>query len=313
LIFFLFFFRHRNNLQQITSSLYAIDDKKKQKALFVMGTTATGKSKLSIDLATHFQGEIINSDKIQVYKGLDMLTNKISETERRGVPHHLLGFVEPGEEFTTQDFCNDVHKAMKHITGDGSIPIIAGGSNRYIEALVEDPLFNFKDSYDTCFLWVDVALPILFDRAAKRVDEMLDAGLVDEVRGMFIPGIDHNSGIWRAIGIAEMEPYFQAEMEMADEVTMKILLDTGIKEMKENTKKLINKQLTKIKYLANKKGWKFHRIDATCVYERSAKVDADVWDKKVLRPSLEIVTNFLREDEKAEEVADSFLVTSSCI
>jgi adenylate isopentenyltransferase (cytokinin synthase) len=61
-----------------------------------MGTTATGKSKLSIDLATHFQGEIINSDKIQVYKGLDMLTNKISETERRGVPHHLLGFVEPG-------------------------------------------------------------------------------------------------------------------------------------------------------------------------------------------------------------------------
>jgi adenylate isopentenyltransferase (cytokinin synthase) len=46
------------------------------------------------------------------------------------------------------------------------------------------------------------------------------------------------------------------------------------------------------------------------VYERSAKVDEDVWDKKVLRPSLEIVTNFLREDEKAEEVADSFLVTS---
>jgi adenylate isopentenyltransferase (cytokinin synthase) len=297
-----FVFRHRNNLQQITSSLYSIDDKKKQKALFVMGTTATGKSKLSIDLATHFQGEIINSDKIQVYKGLDMLTNKISEIERRGVPHHLLGFVEPGEEFTTQDFCNHVHKAMKHITGDGSIPIIAGGSNRYIEALVEDPLFNFKDSYDTCFLWVDVALPILFDRAAKRVDEMLDAGLVEEVRGMFIPGIDHNSGIWRAIGIAEMEPYFQAEMEMADEVTMKILLETGIKEMKENTKKLINKQLRKIKYLANEKGWKLHRIDATCVYERSGNVDEDVWDNKVLRPSLEILTNFLQEDGKAEEV-----------
>uniref|UniRef100_A0A2K1ZAZ9 adenylate dimethylallyltransferase (ADP/ATP-dependent) n=1 Tax=Populus trichocarpa TaxID=3694 RepID=A0A2K1ZAZ9_POPTR len=268
-----------------------------------MGTTATGKSKLSIDLATHFQGEIINSDKIQVYKGLDILTNKVSEDESRGVPHHLLGFVEPGEEFTTQDFCNHVHMAMRHIIGNGNIPIIAGGSNRYIEALVEDPLF--KDNYDTCFLWVDVALPILFVRAAKRVDKMLDAGLVDEVRGMFIPGIDHNSGIWRAIGIPELEPYFQAEMEMADEVTRKMLLDTGIKEMKENTKKLINKQLRKIKYLANEKGWKLHRIDATFVYERSGNVDEDVWDDKVLRPSLEMLTNFLQEDGKAEEFVDA--------
>ncbi|KAG6763504.1 hypothetical protein POTOM_030923 [Populus tomentosa] len=265
-----------------------------------MGTTATGKSKLSIDLATHFQGEIINSDKIQVYKGLDILTNKVSENESRGVPHHLLGFVEPGEEFTTQDFCSHVHMAMRHIIGNGNFPIIAGGSNRYIEALVEDPLF--KDNFDTCFLWVDVALPILFVRAAKRVDKMLDAGLVDEVRGMFIPGIDHNSGIWRAIGIPELEPYFQAETEMADEVTGKMLLDTGIREMKENTKKLIHKQLRKIKYLANEKGWKLHRIDATCVYERSGKVDEDVWDNKVLGPSLEILTDFLQEDGKAEEV-----------
>ncbi|KAJ6368627.1 hypothetical protein OIU78_001079 [Salix suchowensis] len=200
--------KHRSALQQISSPLSATDDKKKQKAVFVLGTTATGKSKLSIDLATHFQG-----------------------------------FVEPGEEFTPQDFRNHVHKAMKHIIGNGNTPIIAGGSNRYMEALVEDPLSEFKDNYDPCFLWVDVALPILFDRAAKRVDEMLDAGLVNEVRCMFIPGMDHSSGIWRAIGIPELEPYFQAEMEMADELTKKILLDTGIKEMKENTKKLIEKQL----------------------------------------------------------------------
>ncbi|KAB5561298.1 hypothetical protein DKX38_006255 [Salix brachista] len=301
--------RHRSGLQQIISPLSATDDKKKQKALFVLGTTATGKSKLSIDLATHFQGEIINSDKIQVYKGLDILTNKVSEIERRGVPHHLLGFVEPGEEFTPQDFRNHVHKAMKHIIGSGNTPIIAGGSNRYIEALVEDPLSKFKDNYDPCFLWVDVALPILFDRAAKRVDEMLDAGLVNEVRCMFIPGMDHSSGIWRAIGIPELEPYFQAEMEMADELTKKILLDNGIKEMKENTKKLIEKQLRKIRYLANEKGWKLHRIDATCVYERNGKVDEDVWDEKVLRPSLEMVTHFLWDDKRAPQVADSFLVT----
>uniref|UniRef100_A0A6N2KZZ5 Adenylate isopentenyltransferase n=1 Tax=Salix viminalis TaxID=40686 RepID=A0A6N2KZZ5_SALVM len=190
----------------------------KQKALLVLGTTATGKSKLSIDLATHFQGEIINSDKIQVYKGLDILTNKIHRSTCR------------------------------------------------------DPLSKFKDNYDPCL--------ILFDRAAKRVDEMLTLVLLTR------DGSQQRD--LAAIGIPELEPYFQAEMEMADELTKKILLDTGIKEMKENTKKLIEKQLRKIRCLANEKGWKLHRIDATCVYERNGKVDEDVWDDKVLRPSMEM-------------------------
>jgi len=63
----------------------------KKKVVFVMGATGTGKSRLSIDLAIHFQGEIINSDKMQVYKGLDIVTNKITHTEKQGVKHHLLG------------------------------------------------------------------------------------------------------------------------------------------------------------------------------------------------------------------------------
>ncbi|KAJ6402782.1 hypothetical protein OIU84_014812 [Salix udensis] len=118
--------------------------------------------------------------------------------------------------------------------------------------------------------------------------------------------MDHSSGIWRAIGIPELEPYFQAEMEMADELTKKILLDTGIKEMKENTKKLIEKQLRKIRCLANEKGWKLHRIDATCVYERNGKVDEDVWEDKVLRPSLEMVTNFLWGRQESTTSARQF-------
>lgn len=63
----------------------------KKKVVFVMGATGTGKSRLSVDLATHFQGEIINSDKMQVYKGLDIVTNKITHTEKQGVSHYLLG------------------------------------------------------------------------------------------------------------------------------------------------------------------------------------------------------------------------------
>ncbi|KAG5568420.1 hypothetical protein H5410_064569 [Solanum commersonii] len=66
----------------------------KKKVMFVMGATRTGKSRLSVDLATHFRGEIINSDKMQVYKGLDVMTNKITHAEKQGVRHYLLGLVD---------------------------------------------------------------------------------------------------------------------------------------------------------------------------------------------------------------------------
>ena len=63
----------------------------KKKVIFIMGAIGTGKSRLFVDLATHFQGEIINSDKMQVYKGLEIVTNKITHTEKQGVRHYLLG------------------------------------------------------------------------------------------------------------------------------------------------------------------------------------------------------------------------------
>ena len=63
----------------------------KKKVVFIMGATGTGKSRLSVDLATHFRGEIINSDKMQVYKVLEIVTNKITHAEKQGVRHYLLG------------------------------------------------------------------------------------------------------------------------------------------------------------------------------------------------------------------------------
>ncbi|KAG5592023.1 hypothetical protein H5410_042537 [Solanum commersonii] len=70
-----------------------INNKKfnKKKVVFIMGATGMEKSRLSLDLATHFRGEIINSDKLQVYKGLEIVTNKITYTEKKGVRHYLLG------------------------------------------------------------------------------------------------------------------------------------------------------------------------------------------------------------------------------
>uniref|UniRef100_M1DC11 Isopentenyltransferase n=1 Tax=Solanum tuberosum TaxID=4113 RepID=M1DC11_SOLTU len=77
----------------------------KKKVVFIMGATGTGKSRLSVDLDTHFRGEIINSDKMQVYKGLEIVTNKITHAEKQGVRHYLLGEIEPNSIFTAEDFC----------------------------------------------------------------------------------------------------------------------------------------------------------------------------------------------------------------
>ncbi|GFP80211.1 adenylate isopentenyltransferase 7 mitochondrial [Phtheirospermum japonicum] len=77
-----------------------------------MGATGTGKSRLAIDLATTFGGEIINCDKIQVYKGLDLIANKVTEVECRGVPHHLLGLVAEAREFFGGDCSRGIRRAI---------------------------------------------------------------------------------------------------------------------------------------------------------------------------------------------------------
>ncbi|KAF8661849.1 hypothetical protein HU200_056807 [Digitaria exilis] len=102
--------------------------------VLVMGATATGKSKLAIDLALHFGGEVINSDKIEVHDGLDVVTNKVTAGERRGVAHHLIGGVGPDADYTAADFCRDAARCVESVLARGHLPIIAGGSNTYMQA-----------------------------------------------------------------------------------------------------------------------------------------------------------------------------------
>ncbi|KAG5568417.1 hypothetical protein H5410_064566 [Solanum commersonii] len=122
----------------------------KNKVVFIMGATGTGKSRLSVDLDTHFRGETINSDKMQVYKGLDIVTNKITHAEKQGVRHYLLviffqnvlGEIEPDFDFTAEDFCLKSNFFIDNIFKTQCVAIIFGGSNSYIEKLVEDLLMN---------------------------------------------------------------------------------------------------------------------------------------------------------------------------
>ena len=95
---------------------------------------------------------------MQVYKGLDIVTNKVSESEKRGVPHHLLGDIEPDSDYTALDFRRAALSAIHRILKSDGVPIVVGRSNSFVEALVEDPFF--KSTYSCCFFWVDVSLPV---------------------------------------------------------------------------------------------------------------------------------------------------------
>ncbi|KAF6145275.1 hypothetical protein GIB67_041470 [Kingdonia uniflora] len=267
----------------------------KEKVIFVMGATGTGKSKLSIDLATQFPAEIINSDKMQVYKGLDIVTNKITEEDRCGVPHHVLGVVDPNAKFTVYDFRYLVSLAVESILGRNRIPIIVGGSNSYIKALVDDEEHDFRSKYECCFLWVDVALPVLYPYLSYRVDQMVEAGLVKELREFFEPKADYNRGIRSAIGVPEMDQYLRAEIITdTDEKTLKMLLETSINDIKTNTCQLACRQLQKILHLENLPEWTdMHHIDATKVFQKRGREADEVWEELVACPCKTIVKKFL--------------------
>ncbi|XP_042517117.1 adenylate isopentenyltransferase 5, chloroplastic-like [Macadamia integrifolia] len=270
--------------------------RRKDKVVFVIGATGTGKSKLSIDLANRFPSEIVNSDKMQVYKGLDIVTNKVTKEEQQGIPHHLLGVIDSDTDFAAEDFRHHATEAVESIVDRNRLPIIVGGSNSFIEALVNDEDFQFRSKYECCFLWVDVSLPVLSSFVSDRVNRMVEAGLIDEVRGIFKPDADYNRGIRRAIGVPELDQFLRSELAGVDEAeTRARLLLKAIDEIKTNTCVLAYRQLSKIHRLRDLLGSYVHRLDATEVLKKNRE-DADVaWQRQVLAPSAAIVLKFLHQ------------------
>lgn len=108
----------------------------------IIGPTAVGKTALSIHLAKRFRGEIISGDSMQVYKGMDIGTAKISPEEMEGVPHHLIDIKEPDELFSAAEFQQLVRKKITDITNRGSLPIIVGGTGLYVQSVIYDYQFS---------------------------------------------------------------------------------------------------------------------------------------------------------------------------
>ncbi|KAK4433982.1 Adenylate isopentenyltransferase 5, chloroplastic [Sesamum alatum] len=267
----------------------------KDKVVVVLGATATGKSRLAIELATRFGAEIINSDKIQVYKGLDIVTNKVTDEERRGVPHHLLGIIDPEVDFTVHDFVHHALLAVDGIIEKRRLPIIAGGSNSFVQALVNDDT-EFRSRYECCFLWMDVAMPVLHSYVSKRVDQMVDRGLVEEGKAFFDPKVhDYGHGIRRAIGVPEMDEYFRSE-GLVDGETRAKLLKAAIDKIKTNTCKLACRQVEKILRMREELGWPIHQLNATEVFLRRGGDANEAWERLVMGPSTNIVARFVCEE-----------------
>ncbi|KAI3676993.1 hypothetical protein L1987_86610 [Smallanthus sonchifolius] len=129
-----------------------INPNSKPKVVVIMGATGSGKSRLAIDLASQFPIEIINADSMQVYEGLDVLTNKVSIHDQKGVQHHLLGTISPMVEFTAKDFRDYAIPLISDITSRNHLPVIVGGTNYYIQALVSRFLLDesLGDTDDNC-------------------------------------------------------------------------------------------------------------------------------------------------------------------
>ena len=100
------------------------------------GPTASGKSKLAVELAKKVNGEIISADSMQIYKEMNIGTAKVNKEEMQGVQHYLVDFVSPDERYSVSNFKKDAEKAIEEILEKGKTPIVVGGTGLYIDSLI---------------------------------------------------------------------------------------------------------------------------------------------------------------------------------
>lgn len=143
--------------------------------LAIVGPTAVGKTKLSIELAKLYNGEIINCDAMQIYKGLDIGTAKATKEEMQRVPHHLLSIREVEEDYSVYDYQKDARACIDDIKARGKIPILVGGSGLYLKAALYD--YEFMDESSNVCDYHDLSLEELNTRI-----ESFESGIVYDLK-----------------------------------------------------------------------------------------------------------------------------------
>ncbi len=243
------------------------------KILVICGPTASGKTGLAVELARRHGGEVVSADSMQIYRGMDIGTAKPSPEERRGVPHHMLDVADPWEDYSAARYVAAASACVDDILARGALPIVAGGTGLYIDALLAGLDFAPFTGGHRARLWARVqaegiealyaelqkidpqraarlhladekrilrALEVFYEtgetitahdertkslppryealtlalnyadradlwrRIDRRVDEMMAAGLEDEVRKLLEMGVPRGGTAMQAIGYKEL-------------------------------------------------------------------------------------------------------------
>ncbi len=228
----------------------------KPRLIVILGATATGKSKLALKLAELLQTEIISADSMTVYKNFNVGTAKPSAEELAKVKHHLINILDSHEKFSVADFQNYASKIITEINNRGKIPIVAGGTGLYIQALIEGYKFSnqnqkslhsyFKETgeliYNAKIIGLNIERRKLYERINLRTKKMFDEGLIDEVKFLLNHGVNRNDQAMLGIGYKETIEYLDG----------KFSLDEAISKISQNTRNFAKRQLTwyrRMKYI----------------------------------------------------------------
>ena len=261
------------------------------KVIVVLGPTGVGKTKMSVELARVYNGEIINADAMQVYKDLNIGTAKIREDEKEGIPHHLFDIKNIDEEYSIYDYQKDCRKKIDEILSRGKTPIMVGGTGLYIKSALYDYTLNMEESndndyeeietdilykrlreldkdididrnnrrrviralnyyltynksislnkdgnnllYDSIFIGLTTDRKILYDRINKRVDLMIENGLLDEVKYFYDNNMRYKPLI-SGIGYKELYDYFDGKTTIEDAIEL----------IKRNSRRYAKRQYT---------------------------------------------------------------------
>ncbi|KAL3044107.1 hypothetical protein OYC64_003859 [Pagothenia borchgrevinki] len=354
----------------------------------ILGATGTGKSKLAIELGRRLQGEIISADSMQVYQGLDIITNKVTAEEHAQCKHHMISFVDPlVSGYTVLDFRNKALALIEDMHSRDTLPVVVGGTNYYIESLLwkvlvdtgqetrapgdggdgaldrkleleklgveelhkrlaeVDPKMaamlhpNDKRKItrslqihemtgvshtrwlqeqrgqeggdglggplrysDPCIFWLHADMEALDKRLDARVDEMLSAGLIEELRDFHVrfnqqkvqdDSQDYQRGIFQSIGFKEFHEFLTAP-ESSTQQERDALKAKGIEALKIATRRYARKQ--------NK--WVRNRFlkrpgDNVPLVFGLEVTDVSRWEETVLNPALQILDSLSKGEEPA--------------
>lgn len=223
----------------------------KPKVIAVVGPTASGKTKMAIELAKSIDGEIISADSRLVYKGFDIAAAKPTIEEREGIPHHLIDIVEPEYDYSAGDYYRDAKKAIEEISSRGKVPIVAGGTGLYFRILLENyNIPEVKTDYELReklnALEKDVLLEKLKTIDFETFEKVKDANKRRIVRTLEI--IECLGKPLSAVSITK-EPEYEVEWKMPELISREWLYDRINKRVDlmveqglvDETKKLLEK------------------------------------------------------------------------